>query len=105
MCLTACLSFGRGSVAHAMAPDFPAFVVGADCIAHPDVDHPRNSRCSDDHKGIPHHHAACHGHKIGIPPADGALIVDREPAVAFAPALPSFAADARPDAATRPPQA
>jgi hypothetical protein len=105
MCLTACLSFGRGSVAHAIAPDFAAFVVGADRIVHLDASQDGDSACSDDHKGMAHHHAACHGHKIGVPPADGEVIVIREPARAFTPTLPGLAPDARSDASTRPPKA
>jgi hypothetical protein len=105
MCLTACLSLGRGSVVHAMAPDFPEFVVGADQIIHADGDHRRCAACSDDHKGMPHHHGACHGHKIGIPPDDGVIVVTEPPAVAFTQTQSSLAPDARPDVAIRPPQA
>jgi hypothetical protein len=105
MCLTACLSFGRGSVAHAIAPDFAAFVAGSDQIGHQDGDNPRDCAHGDKHNGMTHHHAACHGHKLGIPPADGELIVTEEPTVAFTPTLPTLAADTRPDAAIRPPQA
>jgi hypothetical protein len=105
MCLTACLSLGRGSVVHAMAPDFPEFVVGADQMIHADSDNRRCASCSIDHKAVPHHHGACHGHKLGIPPEDGVVAVTPRPAVAFTPMLTSLAPDARPDAAIRPPQA
>jgi hypothetical protein len=105
MCLTACLSFGRGSIAHAMAPDFADFVVGADCIAHHDGNQAHSAACHDEHKGVAHHHSACHGHKIGIPPAAEELILGEETAVDFSLASPSLVAEAQPDTATRPPNA
>jgi hypothetical protein len=103
MCLTACLSFGRGSVVHAMAPDFVSIVATADTIAHCAADGDRVS--GDKHKAAIHHHTAFHGHKIGIPPADGELVVALPPAPGFTPTLRSLAADARLDAMKRPPKA
>lgn len=105
MCLTACLTLGRGSIAHAMAPDFPDFVVGAPCIAHHDGDRAHNSACKDSNKAATHHHAACHGHKIGTPPTGGALIVAAKRTLVFTPTLAGLAPDARPDVAIRPPNA
>jgi hypothetical protein len=105
MCLIACLSFGRGSIAHACAPDFAAFVVGADKIAHQDCNQVRGKVCSDDHKGTPHHHAPCHGHKIGNPPDGEQLMVEGNRTILFPPALAGLAPDARPDTAQRPPNA
>jgi hypothetical protein len=105
MCLVACLSFGRGSIAHACAPDFATFLAGVDRVAHQEVDRRQVGKCGDDHKATAHHHAACHGHKIGTPPAAEALILVDAPVVAFAPVLPALGPDARPDTATRPPNA
>jgi hypothetical protein len=105
MCLMACLSFGRGSVAHAMAPDFAEFVVGADCMAQHRGELAHKSSCSVDHKAATHHHAACHGHKIGIPPAAEELIFAEDSVPAFTPILHGLGPDARPDTATRPPNA
>jgi hypothetical protein len=105
MCLLACLSLGRGSLAHAMAPDFAEFVVGAGCNVHRDGGQAHASSCGVDHKATQHHHAACHGHRIGIPPDTEELVFARYPAVAFTVALAGFAPDRRPDVATRPPTA
>jgi hypothetical protein len=105
MCLTACLAFGRGSIARACAPDFAGFVIGADLIAHNDRGKACHAVCGDDHKGTPHHRAACHGHKIGAPPAAGIVIIAEPPVIAFPSVAAGLTPGARPDTAPRPPNA
>ena len=101
MCLVAAVTLGRGSIVHAMDPDFASLVVTGDRS----VECSRSQVKCDAHKAVVnHHHAACHGHKIGIPPADGGLIAASLPDAGFTAMLPALAADARPDAMIRPPK-
>jgi hypothetical protein len=103
MCLVATVTLGRGSIVHAMAPDFASVVATGDAVAV--CTHQDQTSCKS-HKAVTHqHHAACHGHKIGIPPSDETFVVTSRSTPGFTARLPSLAADARPDALIRPPTA
>lgn len=104
MCLMAAVTLGRGSVVHAMDPNFASFVATGETATECKV-HQQASCDSDSHKATAHRHAACHGHKIGIPPAELPGVAASSPRLGYDDSLPALAADAGPNRMIRPPTA
>jgi hypothetical protein len=101
MCMIAVVTLGRGAAVRAMDPDFASFVATGEAVAA--CDHHRAS-CDNGNAVVPHRDV-CHGHKMGIPPADRALVAAALPDDVYTPVPTSFSADARLDRLIRPPSA
>jgi len=102
-CVLLVLSFGMGSMAHAMEPIGCVDSEQTAGIGHSEGDADEVSGDSD--KPYPHHHGGCHGHHVAAYPESGDAYVlhfaNRISQSAETPSLPGR----RGDAALRPPQA
>lgn len=103
MTLVLVVSFGDGTVAHAMEPIVPISDHAAQFLGHTAGD--SDEVPADADKGYPHHHAECHGHIVGVPVADAEPLpgIDLTNRISPAPARP-FSTLA-PEGLRRPPRA
>ena len=100
-CLAVFLSFGMGSVVHAMEP-----IVCLDANTAAETGHTNGDGDevpADGDKGYPHHHGSCHGHHIGVPAMLDSIASMRVGRVPRMPRGPDEMADAHPDPGLRPP--
>lgn len=102
-CLAVFLSFGMGSVAHAMEPIVCIDANSAAEMGHVDGDGDQVPADSD--KGYPHHHGDCHGHQVAAPVAKAEVLGRDKNTSLIRPTRTTALAAAAVDTALRPPQA
>jgi hypothetical protein len=102
-CLAVFLSFGMGSIAHAMEPIVCLDANTAAETGHAEGDGDQVPADSD--KGYPHHHGSCHGHHVAAPMAKTDPVTQDLAASVIRPKLATAMATAADDPALRPPQA
>lgn len=101
--LALALSFGLGSVTHAMEP-IACVDVGSEAgIGHIDGD--TDTVPGDGDRAYPHHHGGCHGHHVAAPADLSATAPGHDGGTRLIPARVAALGDAGRDSALRPPRA
>jgi hypothetical protein len=102
-CLAVFLSFGMGSIAHAMEP-----IVCLDANTAVETGHTNGDGDevpADGDKGYPHHHGNCHGHHVAASTAKADPVGQGSTRSIIRPKLATALTTAADDPALRPPQA
>ena len=103
MGLTVLVSFGGGTVAHAMEPIAPMSDRAALLLGHQAGD--ADEVPADLDKNYPHHHASCHGHFLGLPAGEAPQSCPHSASVRLLPVAVAPFFPTEPAALRRPPRA